>query len=73
MDGKTAFYVKRFFMIALPLLLFAELFVRRHGFFALDGLLFFEAWFGFLAAAALVFLSKGLRALLTRRSEDADV
>ncbi|MET0155944.1 MAG: hypothetical protein ABW189_07585 [Rickettsiales bacterium] len=59
-------YVRRFFKIAIPVLLAAELFVRRHAWIGVDGTEFFYAWYGFASCAAIVAFSKALGALLKR-------
>lgn len=64
--GDMLFCVKRFFMIALPLLLIAELFVNKHPYFSADDYYFFYPAYGFFACAAIVAFSKLLGSALKR-------
>jgi len=59
-------YIRRFFIISLPLLLVLELFVHHHALIGIDGSLFFNAWFGFFSCVAIVVFSKLLGVLLKR-------
>ena len=59
----------RAFIGVLALTLAAELFVTQHAYFGIDGSFGFNAWFGFLACAALILFAKGLGAFL-KRSDD---
>jgi hypothetical protein len=48
------------------LLLLADAFLEKHGAFAIEHVFGFYALFGFVAYVALIFLGKGLRALVMR-------
>lgn len=52
--------------IACLLLLLAEPFVHKHGYFDAEGWFGFHGWFGFVACVGLVLAAKGLRRLLKR-------
>jgi len=54
------------FVAILAATVIAELFIERHGYFGLDQLFAFNAWFGFLACVALVAFAKVLGTLLKR-------
>lgn len=56
----------RGFLGVLVLLVLLEAIVELHPHFAIDAVVGFHAWFGFLACAVLVFLAKGLGAVLKR-------
>jgi len=56
----------RGFLGVLALLVLLEACVEIHPHFAIDAVVGFHAWFGFLACAVLVFLAKGLGTLLKR-------
>lgn len=50
----------------LALTVIAQFFVPLEGHFGVDGLFAFNAWYGFLACAAMIFIAKGLGLLLKR-------
>lgn len=54
------------FGAVLALTVVAQLFVPLKGYFGLDGLFAFNAWFGFLACAALILIAKVLGLFLKR-------
>lgn len=56
----------RVFIAVLALTAAAELFVAHEPYFGIDGSFAFNAWFGFLACAALIIFAKGLGAFLKR-------
>lgn len=51
----------------LAVLVVAGLFVEGHPHFGIDGIPAFNAWFGFLACAAMVVGAKGLGVFLKRK------
>lgn len=54
-------------ILSLVLSVIAEFFVHPHGYFGVDGTFGFNAWFGFIACAAIVVISKALGYVLKRR------
>jgi hypothetical protein len=56
----------RIFLGVLALTVVVELAVPMHGRFAVESLFGFNAWFGFLACAAMIFGAKALALLLKR-------
>ncbi|MBE0621228.1 MAG: hypothetical protein IH605_11595 [Burkholderiales bacterium] len=62
----------RAFIGILALTVAAELFVQHHAYFGIDGYFAFNAWFGFLACAALILFAKGLGAFLKRPDDYYD-
>ena len=56
-------------LFALAGLVAVEVWVYTHGYFGIDGLFAFNAWFGFVSCVAMIFISNGLGKLLKR--EDA--
>jgi uncharacterized membrane protein YhhN len=54
------------------LLLLADAFLEKHGAFAIEHVFGFYALFGFVAYVALIFLGKGLRALVMRPEDYYD-
>ncbi len=56
------------FVVLLSATLAAEFFVVSEAHFGLDGTLFFHAWFGFAACAAIIAASKLLGFFLSRRN-----
>jgi len=57
----------------LAALLVIELFVPKHPHFAFESWFGFHAAFGFAACVALVFVARGLRALVMRREDCHDL
>jgi hypothetical protein len=55
------------FIAILVLTLLAELAIKAHPHFAVEGLFGFSALYGFLACAALILIAKGLGLVLKRR------
>ena len=55
------------FIIVLGATLVAEHWVQPYAKFGIDGLPYFKAWFGFLACAVIVFVSKFLGFFLRRK------
>jgi len=58
----------RGFLVVLALTVLAEFLVVLHPHFEVESVFGFNAWFGFLACAAMIVLGKGL-ALLLRRAD----
>lgn len=56
----------RIFLVVLALTVAVELVVAMHGHFAVESLFGFNAWFGFLACAAMIVGAKALALLLKR-------
>jgi hypothetical protein len=54
------------------LLLVAGAFLEQHGMFAIENVFGFYALFGFVAYVALIFLGKGLRAMVMRPEDYYD-
>lgn len=61
--------VRRYFYMALILLLVADFFIHKHGHFTWEAAPCFYAVYGFIACVSLIFLAKLLR-LLVKRKED---
>lgn len=55
------------FIIILAGVLFAERFMHPHEVFGIEATPLFNAWFGFLSCAAIVFVSKFLGIFLKRK------
>ena len=62
----------RVFVAILALTVAAEFFVAHQAYFGIDGYFAFNAWFGFLACAALILFAKGLGAFLKRPDDYYD-
>ena len=62
----------RAFIAILALTVAAELFVEHKSYFGIDGYFAFNAWFGFLACAALILFAKGVGAFLKRSDDHYD-
>jgi len=60
------------FIGVLALTVAAELFVRHEPYFGIDGNFGFNAWFGFLACAALILVAKFLGLFLKRPDDYYD-
>jgi hypothetical protein len=56
----------RGFLVVLALTVLAELLVHLHPHFAIESVFGFNAWFGFLACAAMIVVAKALALLLKR-------
>jgi hypothetical protein len=56
----------RGFLVALALLVLAELVLHLHPQFAIESVFGFAAWFGFAACAAMIVVAKGLALWLKR-------
>lgn len=56
----------RGFLVVLALTVAAEIVVVLHPHFGVESLFGFNAWFGFLACAAMILVAKGLALLLKR-------
>jgi hypothetical protein len=61
--------VRRYFYIALVVLLVFDFFIPKHGHFGWESAPCFYAVYGFIACVSLIFLAKLLR-LLVKRKED---
>ncbi len=62
----------RVYIVILALAVAAELLVTHEPYFGIDGYFAFNAWFGFLACAALIVFAKGLGAFLKRPDDYYD-
>lgn len=60
------------FAVVLAITVGAETIADRHGYFALDGMLGFNAWYGFGACVIMILLAKLLGAVLKRRDDYYD-
>lgn len=60
------------FLVVLALTVAAEAVVERHGYFGFDTTLAFNAWYGFGACVAMIFLAKLLGVFLKRRDDYYD-
>lgn len=56
----------RGFLVVLALTLLAEFWVPHHPHFDIESIFGFNAWFGFLACAAMIVVAKGLALFLKR-------
>lgn len=56
----------RGFLVVLALTVLAEFLVEQHPYFAIESVFGFNAWFGFLACAAMIVVAKALALLLKR-------
>ncbi|MEP7301772.1 MAG: hypothetical protein ABI699_09605 [Caldimonas sp.] len=59
----------RLFLAVLALTVLAELAIRLHPHFPIEGVFAFHAWFGLLSCAAMILAARGL-GLLLKRSDD---
>jgi hypothetical protein len=62
----------RVFAAMLALSVAADFLVAHEPYFGIDGYFAFNAWFGFLACAALIIFAKGLGAFLQRPDDYYD-
>jgi hypothetical protein len=53
-------------LIALAGLVAVEAWIYNHGYFGIDGIIAFNAWFGFASCVAMILISNGLGKLLKR-------
>ena len=60
-------------LFALTGLVAVEVWVYTHGYFGIDGLFAFNAWFGFVSCVAMIFISNGLGKLLKREDTYYDL
>ena len=60
-------------LIARASLVAVEVWVYTHGYFGIDGLFAFNAWFGFASCVAMIFISNGLGKLLKREDTYYDL
>jgi hypothetical protein len=65
-DPRNVKLLWRVFLGVLAFTLLAEFAVRMHPHFAIESMFAFNAWFGFLACAAMIAVAKGLGLLLKR-------
>ena len=65
-DPRNVKLLWRVFLAVLAVTVVAEFAVRMHPHFAIESLFAFNAWFGFLACAAMIAVAKGLGLLLKR-------
>jgi hypothetical protein len=61
--------IRRYFYLALCVLLIVEFFITKHGHFPWETAPAFFAVYGFIACVGLIFIAKVLR-LLVKRKED---
>ncbi len=54
-------------LLMLGVLVGVEPLLPTHGYFGIDGLFAFNAWFGFLACVAMIVVSKGLGIFIKRQ------
>ena len=71
-DPRNVDRLVRGFYVACALLLLLDVFVPKHGPFALEHVFGFYAFFGFIACVALVLIAKQLRRVLMRREDYYD-
>jgi membrane protease YdiL (CAAX protease family) len=64
--------VRRYFYVALVILMGAELLIPKHGHFPWEAAYGFYAVYGFMGCVALIFIAKGLRWLVRRREDYYD-
>ncbi len=60
-------------LFALAGLVAVEVWVYTHGYFGIDGLYAFNAWFGFASCAAMIVISNGMGKLLKREDTYYDL
>ena len=60
-------------LFALAGLVVVEVWVYTHGYFGIDGLFAFNAWFGFLSCIAMIVISNGMGKLLKREDTYYDL
>ncbi len=60
-------------LFTLAGLVAVEAWVYTHGYFGIDGIFAFNAWFGFAACVAMIFISNGLGKLLKREDTYYDL
>ena len=60
-------------LFVLAGLVAVEVWVYTHGYFGIDGLYAFNAWFGFASCAAMIVISNGLGKLLKREDTYYDL
>ena len=60
-------------LFALAGLVAVEVWVYTHGYFGIDGLFAFNAWFGFASCVVMIFISNGLGKLLKREDTYYDL
>ena len=58
--------------LILALTVFADFFIHHHGYFGVDDSFGFNAWYGLLTCAAMVFFAKLLGIFLKRRDDYYD-
>ncbi|MDJ0781849.1 MAG: hypothetical protein QNJ22_07740 [Desulfosarcinaceae bacterium] len=61
--------LRRYFYVALVVLMLVELIIPKHGHFPWEAAYGFYAVYGFMGCVALIFIAKGLR-WLVQRGED---
>ncbi len=64
--------VRTFFYIILVLLLAIDPFIPKHGHFAWEAVPCFFAAYGFIGCVSLIFVAKGLRALVKKKEDYYD-
>jgi hypothetical protein len=64
--------VRIFFYLSLVLLLAIDPFIPKHGHFAWEEVPCFFAAYGFIGCVSLIFVAKGLRALVKKREDYYD-
>lgn len=66
---KTRSQLRKYFYIALAILLVLDLFIPKHGHFTWENAPSFYAVYGFIACVSLIFVAKLLRLLVKRRED----
>lgn len=64
--------VRKYFYIALLILLVIEFFTPKHGHFPWEEAYGFYAVYGFIGCVSLIFIAKGLRWLVKRKEDYYD-
>ena len=68
-SADTRIKIRRYFYLALCILLIVEFFITKHGHFPWETSPAFFAVYGFIACVGLIFIARVLR-LLVKRKED---
>ena len=64
--------IRRYFYIALIILLVIDFFTPKHGYFPWEEAPGFYAVYGFIGCVGLIFIAKGLRLLVKRKENYYD-
>lgn len=71
-SSKNRQRIRKYFYIALVLLLAIDLFIPKHGHFTWEEVPFFFAVYGFIGCVSLIFIAKVLRLLVKRKENYYD-